>query len=78
MLTLARAMLSRLTNAVVFVVVILGGMCAGCALVVAENVEWEIKKRIDAHRPANRGRASRQRRIRRAEKTRAVATSLNP
>ena len=48
-------MLSRLTNALVFVAVIGGGICAGCALMVAENVEQEIKKRTHAHRPVNRG-----------------------
>ena len=54
MLTVARAIVSRLTNAVVFVVVIVIGVSAGYALMVAENVEREIKKRADAHRPVNR------------------------
>lgn len=54
MLTAARAMVSRLTNTVMFVVVLVVGVSAGCALMVVENVEREIKKRIDAHRSVNR------------------------
>jgi hypothetical protein len=50
MLTVARAVLSRLVNAMAFVIIVAGGVAAGCALNIAEEVESEIKKRTAAHR----------------------------
>jgi hypothetical protein len=54
MLTRARAVVSGLLNVAAFVLIIVGGVVAGYALNVAEEVQSEIKKRTAANRPAEK------------------------
>jgi hypothetical protein len=54
MLTRARAVVSGLLNAAAFIVIIVGGVVAGCALSLVEEAQSETRKRNAADRPADK------------------------